>query len=356
MNTRTAVCLFFLCAMPATTLWAADACAPEGNAQFICGLKNPEDLVRVPQSNWVIASGMADAATPSGALYAIDIRNRSVKTLYPSASSRPRHDRKTYGACPGPLEGGQFGPHGIDIRQKGKGPHTLYVVNHVGRESIEVFELDVNGSAPAVTWIGCVVYPPKASGNGVAALPDGGFATTNFRDPGDTNAFQRMGAGEITGSVLEWHADKGWSTIADSAMSGPNGIVATPDGKSLYVAGWPAKNVTRFERGAAAPKKEVISTGILTDNLRWMADGSILAGGQDASMPAIFQCQAPKCRVGSAAVKIDPRARTSVRIAAYPGSAAFEGSTTALPVGDEIWLGSFRGERIARLPAPVASH
>ncbi|HEV7715944.1 MAG TPA: hypothetical protein VGO53_10130, partial [Steroidobacteraceae bacterium] len=190
MKTKTAFCLLVLCAAPGGAAFAADACAPDGKTQFICGLKSPEDLVRVPQSNWLVVSGMADAATHRGELYAIDVRDHSAKTLYPNASSHPKQDKKTYGACPGPLPGAEFGAHGIDLQPKGKGIHTLYVVNHAGRESVEVFELDANGSVPAVTWIGCVVYPAKASGNGVVGLPDGGFATTNFKDPDDKDAFQ----------------------------------------------------------------------------------------------------------------------------------------------------------------------
>jgi hypothetical protein len=329
--------------------WAAE-CEADGKARFICGLKSPEDLAHVPGSEWILVSGMADAQSHRGQLYAVNARSKSFKSIYPLASSQPKHDRKTYAACPGPLPNGEFGAHGIDIRRGTNGIHTLYAVNHAGRESFEVFELNATGAEPVLTWIGCVVYPAGTSGNGIVALPDGGIATTNFKDPADANAFQKMTAGEITGNVLEWHADKGWTTIPDSAMSGANGIVVTPDGKSLYVAGWPGKNVTRFERGAASPKRETIATGILTDNLRWMADGSILAGGQDGDMPGVFQCRPPECRIGSAAVKIDPRTRKTTRIASYPGSAGFEGSTTSLEVGQEIWMGSFRGERILRLP------
>jgi hypothetical protein len=332
------------------TLPARAACEADGKAKFICGLKSPEDLAHVPGSEWIIVSGMADAQSHRGQLYAVSPRDQSFKTIYPLEGSKTRHDRKTYGACPGPLPNGEFGAHGIDVKRGASGVHTLYAVNHAGRESFEVFELDARGAEPVLTWIGCVIYPEKTSGNGIVGLPDGGIATTNFKDPADTNAFQKMTAGEITGNVLEWHPGKGWTTIPDSAMSGANGIVVTGDGKSLYVAGWPGKNVTRFERGAASPKRETIATGILSDNLRWMADGSILVGGQDGNMPGVFQCRPPECRIGSAAVKIDPRTRKATRIATYAGSAGFEGATTSLEVGKEIWMGSFRGERILRLP------
>ncbi len=331
----------------------AASCDADGTTRFICGLASPEDLIRVQDSNWVLVSGMADAATHRSELYAIDAKTRSYKIVYPSASARVNHNRKTYGACPGPLPGETFGAHGIDVRPKGKGLHTLYAVNHAVRESVEVFELDATGVLPALTWVGCVVLPAKASGNGVVGLPEGGFVTTNFKDPADADAFKKMSAGQVTGDVLEWQPGKGWSTLPDSAMSGANGLALSKDGKSLYVAGWPGKNVTRFERsGTSWVKKESIGTGILTDNLRWMADGSLLAGGQDADMPGVFECRAPACRVGSAAVKIDLRTGKATRLVQYAGSAGFEGSTTAIEVGNEIWLGSFKGSRIARLPAP----
>ena len=353
MNHRHFLSILSFCALAGSATLPARAaeCEADGKAQFICGLKSPEDLAHVPGSEWILVSGMADAQSHRGQLYAVNSRTKSFKSIYPLRSSEPKHDRSRYAACPGPLPNGEFGAHGIDIKKGFNRIHTLYAVNHAGRESFEVFELDASGPEPALTWIGCVVYPAGTSGNGIVALPDGGIATTNFKDPADTNAFQKMTAGEITGNVLEWHADKGWTTIPDSAMSGANGIVVTPDGKSLYVAGWPGKNVTRFERGAASPKRETIATGILTDNLRWMDDGSILAGGQDGDMPGVFQCRPPECRIGSAAVKIDPRTQKATRVASYAGSAGFEGSTTSLAVGEEIWMGSFRGERILRLPA-----
>jgi hypothetical protein len=331
---------------------AADACTADGSTKFICGLSAPEDLIHVPDSSWVMVSGMAEGGK-RGQLYAIDSKSLAVKTVYPVAGAKMAQDKKTYASCPGPLPLDTFGAHGIDVRAKSKGASTLYAVNHAGRESIEVFDVDSSGAQPVLTWVGCVLLPAKASGNGVVGLPDGGFITTNFKDPADTKAFEKMSAGQITGDVLEWHPQGGWTTLPDSAMSGANGLALSKDGKSLYVAGWPGKNVTRYERsGKTWAKKESITTGILTDNLRWMSDGSLLAGGQDANMPAVFECRAPACRVGSAAIKVDVATGKGRRLVGYPGSEGFEGGTTALEVGDEIWFGSFKGARIARLPAP----
>ena len=40
----------------------AQDCSPVGNVQFVCGLVGPEDLVSVPGSDWVIASGRKQIA------------------------------------------------------------------------------------------------------------------------------------------------------------------------------------------------------------------------------------------------------------------------------------------------------
>jgi hypothetical protein len=331
------------------TVPARAACDPAGGAEFICGVTNAEDLVRVPDTQWVLVSGMSD--TGQGHLYAIDRKAKTPVSIYPGEGAKDQLDKKTYASCPGPLPQGTFGAHGIDVHAKSAGKLSLLAVNHGGRESIEVFDVDTTGKAPAVTWIGCVILPKGASGNSVVALPGGGFVMTNFKDPDDKDAFGKMTAMQITGNVLEWTPKTGWKPLPNSEMSGANGVVASSDGKTLYVAGWPGKNVTRWERSGDSWKKgESVTTGILTDNLRWAADGSLIAAGQDASMPGVFQCQ-PPCYVASAAVQIDPRTmKMTKRLVTYPGNASFAGGTTILDVGNEYWIGTYRGDRIARVP------
>jgi DNA-binding beta-propeller fold protein YncE len=327
---------------------SSGSCERQGGAEFICDLSGPEDLVLVPQSHWVLVSGMGHSTTErQGTLYVIDSRTRQATTIYPAASAKIRHDKQRYAECPGPLDPARFAGHGIDLAPNAAGVPTLYVVNHGGRESLEIFEIDVKSAAPTATWVGCILYPQGTSGNGVAVLPDGGLATTNFFDPADKNAFQRMAAVEITGYVLEWHPGKGWEKVPGSEMSGPNGILASKDGKYLYVAAWPAKTVTRFAR-TEGWKKEVVDMGFMTDNMRWSADGSILAAGHDVDPSKIFLCQPPECYITTAIARLDPQTLKSKVILRYPGNASFAGGTTAIEVGKEIWLGSYQGTRLAR--------
>src|SRR5438046_1634186 len=91
------------------------ACDPAGNIQFICGVISPEDLVVVPGSAWVIASG--DAA--GGAITLINVRDHTTTPLFPTAAPTERLDSKVYDSCPGPIDPQEkdgFRAHGLALR------------------------------------------------------------------------------------------------------------------------------------------------------------------------------------------------------------------------------------------------
>src|SRR5262245_64022716 len=118
----------------------------------------------------------------NGAIRLINLRDKSTTVLFPSSSSTVRPNKKTYGSCPGPLgaEGDKFRAHGLYLRSGPNAVHTLYVVHHGDRESIEVFEFDARPKPPTLTWIGCAVAPDPIGLNSVVVLPDGGFIPSNF--------------------------------------------------------------------------------------------------------------------------------------------------------------------------------
>src|SRR5258708_15202501 len=135
----------------------------------------------------------------NGAIRIMNLRDKSTTGLFPSAASREQPKKKTYESCPGPIgsEGDKFSAHGLYLRPGRNAVHTLYVVHHGGRESIEVFELDARPKSPTLTWIGCAVAPDPIGLNSVVGLPDGGFITTNFSPRGaDAAGRGRKIAGE----------------------------------------------------------------------------------------------------------------------------------------------------------------
>ena len=133
-------------------LGASEDCLGVGEANFLCGPVSPEDLVQIPESSWVVASGMED----DGYLYFIDTQQQESIAVYPSIQSEHRMDTARFDNCPGPqIEG--FRPHGLSLVAGDNGKHNLLVVRHGAREAIEVFEIrETPPDSPMLTWIGCV--------------------------------------------------------------------------------------------------------------------------------------------------------------------------------------------------------
>ena len=219
----------------------------------------------------------------------------------------------------------------------------MYAVHHGKRESIEAFEVDARSKPPALTWIGCAVVPDPIGLNSVVALPEGGFIGTDFLARGvDAGARGRMMAGENNGALWEWHTGKGWKMVPGSEAAGANGLEISKDGKWLYVAAWGSQNFFRLSRGQTPVKRDVVPLGFRVDNIRWAPDGSILAAGQGGAGNAQT----------SNVVKINPNTLKVQEIISQPNSSEFGSGTVALQLGKELWVGSFRGDRIAIFPAP----
>ncbi len=313
---------------------ADGACDPVGELRFICGVISPEDLAVVPDSDWVIASGNQ----AGGRIQLVSASGRTTRVLFPGAAAAERLDSRAYPGCPGPIdpaEGDDFRAHGLYLKPGSDAVHTLYVVHHGLRESIEVFQLDAGATEPALTWIGCAVAPAGVTLNAVVALPDGGFATTAPRMTGD-----------VTSAVWEWQADSGWRIVPGSEDVRPNGLEISSDGARLYVAGWQDERFIRLSRGRTPVETEAVQLGFRPDNLRMAPDGLIYAAGHT-------DFQTPN--EASNVARIDPETLEFERIFRTPYLEGFAAATTAVPVGGDIWLGTNRGDRIGYFPVPPAS-
>jgi hypothetical protein len=320
---------------------------------FVTGLVNVEDMVRVPGTPWIVGSGLADGAQPGGHLYLINANDRSVGVLVPGRIAY-RPDNKTYATCPGKPDEARFSAHGLSLRRGSGGTDTLYVVHHGERESVEVFKLDARGATPRLSWVGCVVYPAGVFGNGIAALPGGAFAATSFMDPRDPKAFAKMEAGEPMGGVLIWRLKTGWRIVpAAASISADNGIEVSADGKSMFVAGSGDLTVVRL-RVDGTGRPAVIKTGFHTDNLRWGDDGYLYAAGQRDTVQNLLAC-APntdkRCDNPFSVMRIDPKTLAAHEVVHDPGRPEFGAASTALKLGGAYWLGTPHGDRIAITPA-----
>jgi sugar lactone lactonase YvrE len=316
-------------------------CQPARDVQFVCGQNGPEDLVVLPGAQWVIASSFGG----NGGIYVIRASDRTSTLAYPATTARDRFDSKTYSTCPGPPDAAakaKFLTHGLSLQPVNNTTSRLFVVVHGSRESVEVFDVDSRSAIPTLTWIGCAVAPNPVGLNSVRGLPDGGFFATNFLARGiDTAARDKMMAGDKNGELWEWHTASGWEKVPGSEAAGANGLEISPDGKWFYVAAWGSQSFFRLTRGQTPPKRDEVPLGFRVDNIRWAADGSLLAAGQGGTP------EAPTSNI----VKINPQTLAVRDVIREPLTPAFGAGTVAVEVGKQIWVGSFRGDRIAIFPA-----
>ena len=110
---------------------AEDGCDDFGDYSYVCGPISAEDLVLVPGTKWVVASGFGGGAS----LYLVDSEQKTWRNLYPGDEPRALQNIRTYGACPGSPDPNGFVAHGLNIRAGADGHSTLYVVGHGEREA-----------------------------------------------------------------------------------------------------------------------------------------------------------------------------------------------------------------------------
>jgi sugar lactone lactonase YvrE len=323
------------------------ACAPAGGLTFICGVQNPEDLVIVPNTRWMLASGMA----PGSGLQLVDTRAKRFTKLFATGTATTRADRTRFPNCPGPLDPKVALLHGLSLRGAAAGRHTVYATNHGGRESIEVFELDATGATPTASWVGCVPLPNGLAANSVAAFTDGTLVATVLITPDKT--FEDAFAGRITGVVLMWTpGSAAFRPVPGTEMSANNGIETSPDDREFYVVSTTTKRVVAF--GRANPGKPLRTAQLKEfgpDNVRWTSDGRLITAGMIDNEPG---CGGPpkteagiRCPRGYIAVTIDPKTMAVTELARGPATPSFTGTAIAMRMGDELWLGSFNADRLA---------
>jgi hypothetical protein len=317
---------------------AAPPCNP-ADTHWVCGQSTPEDLVALPGGAWVISS----AYQGTGGVNLINVAERKSAVVFPGPAAKIEPDKKAYPDCPGLPDASKFTTHGVYV-EPGSGPVVrVMAVGHGARESIEVLKVDMRPATPGVTWIGCVIAPMPIGLNAVRGLSDGGFLTTNWLPRGGApDALQKMMAGEKNGELWEWHAKSGWQRVPGSEAAGANGIELSADGKTIYMAAWGSQSFIRLSRGAKQVKRDEIPLGFRPDNIHFARDGSLLAAGQITDPP----------NRSSRVVKVDPKTLAVKDILSRPDDDTFAGNTTAIEVGKNLWLGSYRGDRIAIVPAP----
>lgn len=349
---------FFLASVAAAAA-SSNPCEPSPSFKFICGAERPEDVTRIPNTRWLVFSGFSSGA----GLKLVDSASRTLRTWYSGRPDQLRHDQRAFPLCPSPPLVESFNAQGISLRTVATDKHRLYVVNHGGRESIEVFAVDSGEDTPKLSWVGCVLMPNAIAANSVASYSDGTILASVLTHPGTTiTDFVRGG---VTGGVYEWRpgADS-FKLLKGTELPGNNGLETSPDDQSFYVVAFGWRSVVAFARAdTSKPLWRLQAPGFMPDNIHW-SDGRLVLAGMHFDEPA---CGGPRkiiegraddmrCHRGYTVAQLDP-ARQEFRVLAYAGpDPIFNGVSAAWFLDEELWLASYQSDRIAvrRLPYALA--
>jgi len=340
------------------------SCEPAAGIVPICGFSNPEDLVAVPGGDWLIVSQFHYRGGPAGSLVALRASDEERVHLYPKAAGGPpiaaEQPAPGWGdpSCPGPPDPSEFAPHGIDLSRRRFQPPALLVVNHGGREAVEMFEVGYAEGAPALWWRGCAVVPENTWPNDVASLPGGGFVVTktmtSTSGSGRLWAGLRVALGLSTGHVLEWLPKRGWNVLAASEYGAPNGVAVSADGATIYFTSWSTDEIVRIAR-KGDPERRIAALGHSPDNISWSPDGLLLVTGQVNGLEHIRRCGENRegtCALPFSVVAIDPETLAAEVLVEADGSTAMGSATAAVQLGDHLYIGTFSGDRIAKVRRP----
>ena len=351
--------LFLLTACTETPEMLAK-CDPE-SPERVCGIQNPEDMDVLPSGEWLVYSEMTSMANPDnpvfGSLSALNSSSGESITLFnEKVVNWPAEGLPSLGdaACPGRPDPGRFGGHGVDVRLLDDGTLLLAAVNHGDRESIELFSIDDTGEQPVATWRGCVNLDPHDLHNDVAIAADGSlYFTRFFAHPhhGGLSRYAdmfRMVTGGDTGFVYHWSQTGGLQTVPNSEGSAPNGISISGDDKMLFIAEWGTRGVYRLTLDGEQVIRDEIDLGVAPDNFGWSTDGKLIATGQEGDNMANIRCaevEQTTCNIPYGVYQIDPNTLAVTEILKGTGAAS-----VGLPVGNQLYIGTFAGDNIQVLP------
>ena len=212
-----------------------------------------------------------------------------------------------------------------------------------------MFELKPAAGSWALVWRGCEVAAHDY--NDVAILPDGGFVgtyPTGLSSGGDGGPF----SGAVTGYVARWIPGKGESEIPGTRIRYPNGVVASSDGRYMYVNEFAARQVYKYDL-KDGKILGTVKVDFMPDNLTWTKEGKLLDAGVKGARGDCPAGSGRPCIQGFGVAEIDP-----ARMQARPifDSAEHEpliaGVSVALKVGGSIYFGAFLGDRLVKIPYP----
>ena len=314
-------------------------CGIQGEVEAVCGTRAPEDFEVTPDGRYLVVAKFGAVSDPS-----LDLYNLAAKRF----SNLPLSDAKLPGwgqaDCTESI-GAQVSAHGLSLTQRSSGEWQLYVVNHNVRESMEMYELLPSGDSWRAVWRGCVLA--EAPYNDVSALPDGSFVAT--RPQAIQSEGQDIFAGAPSGNVALWTAAAGERVLPGTELGYPNGVLVSDDGRYAYISGWTTRDFHRYDLRAERMDGHV-DLGFMPDNLTRTPAGKLLAAGIKGVQGNCPAASEDPCLQGSVVAEIDPQTLAMTVVFDNNGRALINGTSVAIEADGALYVGSFQGSRMLKIP------
>jgi hypothetical protein len=325
-----------------------------GQLGAICGFRNPEDVESVQGAGLLLVSQMRHGQDgPAGSIVALNLYDPdepAPRVLWPIEGAT-RDAAAEPGRCPGPPSADRFAPHGLAAgARRGDGSIPVAVVVHGDREAIEFFSLHGSGARATLRWRDCAILPPDAAGNDVVFAADGAILVTNYQPTlsGARGLLHtiRGGLGLDTGEVLEHRPEIGWRPVPGSRAPNPNGVLVSPDGRTVWLAATGGGAIVTVSRDGSTPRRREIAVEGHPDNLAWSTRGNALAMTHTGTL-SILLCRlgARPCRAGWALFEIDPAGTEATLLLRHDGSIV-GGVASVAEVDGRFYFGAIFDDRI----------
>lgn len=324
-----------------------------------CVVTNPEDMVITPDKRFLLVSEFGGIAPlqklTSGQLALVDVNSKASVPLAIIYSDNTWGDGQCTKTAASP-----FSPHGIDLVERNDGRYQLAAVNHMGAESIEMFELvavdtviDGQPEAPpkwGLIWRGCVLAPQANFLNDVTLLSDGSFFVSHMYHPEFSEAafiYQQI-AKQDTGYIMYWseHAGFGQVPATDGAM--PNGLVFDEANDILYVAYNIGDKVSAIDIINKTVMHNIFIDG--PDNLV-LEEGTLWVTSLDHHLLDALVCHdLSPCALPFSVLSLDASNLELIERWTF-AQQPFGLPTVALPLKsktlNQVFIGTFNGDRLA---------
>ena len=323
-------------------------CQSDSQLMVYCEFSKPEDIVVLPDERHLLISEF-------GAIVPLSPENLPGKI---SLFDTELLEKKLIEITLGDNDWGEksckrddlmLSPHGIDLNQRSDGRYQLAVVNHMPRETIEMFELINLHNSWSLVWRGCVDAPELGYFNDVALKGDGSFFTTHMYERGLSllSLLYISFTKPDTGFVYQWDAGDGFTKVPNSGGSFPNGISISDDEKNLFINYVFNHRTSKLNLENLNVEAEHFSKGT-PDNSSINGDYIWVATQDNTGIDLLIHCDETvvQCSLPFTIFKL--RQSDLSEVAVFSFSQTQMGSVTvAVTHKDKVWLGTFHGDRMA---------